>query len=60
MDQVRNIEKLKKCIFINVAYPLLFLPFLSRSSEIIGKKIIMKFDKKEFLLNFNVSIKSNF
>ena len=60
LDQVRNIEKFKKCIFVNVAYPLLFLPFLSRSSEIIGKKIIMKFDKKEFLLNFNVGIKSNY
>ena len=35
------------------------LPFLSRSSEIIGKKIHIKFDQYEFLLNFNVNISSN-
>ena len=59
LDQVGNIEKFKKCIFVNVAYPLLFLPFLSRSSEIIGKKINLKFNNIEFLLNLNVNIKSN-
>jgi hypothetical protein len=32
---------------------------LSRSSEIIGKKINIKFDKIEFLLNLNVNISSN-
>ena len=37
----------------------MFLPFLSRGSEIIGKKILFKFDKNEFLLNFNVNICSN-
>jgi len=36
------------------------LPFLSRASEVIGKKIIFNFDKNKFLLNFNVSIYSNF
>jgi hypothetical protein len=35
------------------------LPFLSRSSEIIGKRIHLKFDQDEFLLNLNVSISSN-
>ena len=33
---------------------------MSRSSEIIGKKINVKFDKKEILLNLNVNIYSNF
>ena len=37
----------------------MFIPFLSRSSEIIGKKINIKFDKIEFLLNLNVNISSN-
>jgi hypothetical protein len=59
LDQVKSIESLKKCKFQGVAYPLLLLPFLSRSSEIIGKKILFKFDKNEFLLNFNINISSN-
>ena len=37
----------------------MLLPFLSRSSEIIGKKINVKFDQIEFLLNLNVNISSN-
>ena len=43
-----------------MAYPLIFLPFVSRSSEIIGKRIFLKIDQKEFLLNFNQSIYSNY
>ena len=59
LDQIRGIEKFKKIIFNNVSYPLLIIPFLSRSSEIIGKKINLKFNNIEFLLNLNVNIKSN-
>ena len=59
LDQIRTLEKLKKITFNNVSYPMLVLPFLSRSSEIIGKKINYKFDKIEFLLNLNVNISSN-
>ena len=33
--------------------------FLSKSSEIIGKKINLKFNDVEFLLNLNVNILSN-
>ena len=36
-----------------------FLSFLSRASEIIGKKIYVKFDQVEILLNLNVNIRSN-
>ena len=43
-----------------MAYPLIFLPFVSRSSEITGKRIFLKIDQKEFLLNFNQSIYSNY
>ena len=59
LDRIKSIESLKKCRFQGVAYPLLLLPFLSRSSEIAGKKILFKFDKNEFLLNFNINISSN-
>ena len=37
----------------------MLLPFLSRSSDVIGKKILFKFEKNTFLLNFNVNILSN-
>ena len=60
LDQIKKIEPLKKCVFQRIAYPLLLLPFLSIASEIIGKKILYKFNKKNFLLNFNVNIFSNF
>ena len=60
LDQIRNIETFSDCSFKNIAYPMLLLPFLSRASEVIGKKIIFNFDKNKFLLNFNVSIYSNF
>ena len=59
LDQIENLEKRKTINFSKIAYPLLFLPFLSRSSEVIGKKIFFKFEKKEFLLNINVNISTN-
>ena len=59
LDQINKLDHLKKITFQKIAYPILFLPFLSRGSEIIGKKILFKFDKNEFLLNFNVNICSN-
>ena len=59
LDQVTTIEKLKKINFYKIAFPILLLPFLSRSSDIIGKKILLKFEKNTFLLNFNVNILSN-
>ena len=60
LDQIKSLEKLNEIFFEKIAYPLLFLPFLSRSSEIIGKRLFVKFDDKEFLLNFNSNIYSNF
>ena len=36
------------------------MPFISRASEIIGKRLLLKLDEKEFLLNFNNNIYSNF
>ena len=60
LDQIKTLESLKKLKFQNLAYPILFLSFLSRSSEIIGKKILLEFDRNQFLLNFNVNISSNY
>jgi hypothetical protein len=59
LDQIKTLESLKKIEFTNIAYPILFIPFLSRASEIIGKKIHIKFDQKEILFNLNVNIYSN-
>ena len=60
LDQSKTIESFNKCTFQEIAYPLLLLPFLSRASEITGKKILFNFDKNQFLLNFNLNISSNF
>ena len=59
LDQIKTLEKLKKITLCKVAYPILLLPFLSRSSYVVGKKILFKFEKNSFLLNFNVNILSN-
>ena len=58
LDQIKTLQSLKKITFYKIAYPILFLPFLSRSSEIIGKRIVLKFEKNTFLFNFNVNILS--
>ena len=60
LDQITILEELNEIDFENIAFPILFVPFLSRSSEIIGKKILLKLDEKKFLLNFNQSIYSNY
>ena len=60
LDQINVLENLKKIELKNVAYPVIFISFLSRSSEIIGKKIYVKIDEKKILLNLNVNISSNF
>ena len=60
LDQIRSIDKIKKVTIKNIAYPIIFLSFLSRASEIIGKKILIKIDENEFLLNYNVNIFNNF
>ena len=59
LDQVRSLENLKEIKFQNIAFPLLFLPFISRASEVVGKKILLKIDSRDFLLNLNNSIYSN-
>jgi hypothetical protein len=60
LDQIKSLESLKKITFYKITHPILFLPFLSRSSEIIGKRILFKFEKNTILLNFNLNILSKF
>jgi hypothetical protein len=60
LDQTKKLESLKKITLYKIAYPILFLPFLSRSSEIIGKRIMLKFEKNTLLFNFNINIISKF
>ena len=60
LDQIKSLENLNEIKFEKIAYPLLFLPFVSRASEVIGKRLLLKLDEKEFLLNFNNNIYSNF
>ena len=56
LDRCIELEKLKKIKVYNVTYPLLFLPFISKASEILGKKIKVEFNNIIFLTNFNKSI----
>ena len=60
LDQITAMEELEEINFENVAFPVLIIPFLSRASEIIGKKIMLVIDDQKFLLNFNQSIYSNY
>ena len=60
LDQIKSLEKLNLVEFNKIAYPILFLSFVSRASEVLGKKILIKMDEKEFILNFNQSIIGNY
>ena len=60
LDQVKSVESFKSIKFKKIAYPVIFLSFLSRASEISGKKIYVRLDQNEILLNLNVNICSSF
>ena len=60
LDQIKSLESFKTIKFKKIAYPIIFLSFLSRASEISGKKILAIFDQTEILFNLNVNISSNF
>ena len=59
LDSCKKLETFKIIKFFNVSYPLLFLPFLSRASDVTGKKILVKYKQNNFLLNFDKTIFSN-
>ena len=48
LDQIKSLEKLNLVEFNKIAYPILFLPFVSRASEVLGKKIILNFNQSIF------------
>ena len=58
LDQCKQLEILKTIKFYNVNYPMLIVPFISKASETLGKKILIQFNKSSFLINFNKSILS--
>ena len=60
LDQIKSLESFKTIKFKKIVYPVIFLSFLSRASEISGKKISVRLDQNEILLNLNVNICSNF
>ena len=60
LDQIKSVENFEIIKFEKIAYPVIFLSFLSRASEISGKKIYAKLDQNEILLNLNVNICSSF
>ena len=60
LDQIKLVESFKIIKFKKIAYPVIFLSFLSRASEISGKKIHLRLDQNEILLNLNVNICSSF
>ena len=60
LDQINSVESFKTIKFKKIAYPVIFLSFLSRASEISGKKIHVSFDQNEILLNLNVNVYSSF
>ena len=60
LDQIKSLEKMNSVEFNKIAYPILFLSFASRASEVLGKKILIKMDEKEFVLSFNQSIFGNY
>ena len=53
LDKCRQLETLQSIKYYNVSYPLLILPFISKTSELLGKKILIEYNKSSFLLNFN-------
>ena len=56
LDQSKSLEFLKKIELNNVAYPSIFLAFVSRASEIIGKNI-MTIDMLRLKLSFFGALK---
>ena len=59
-DQSIHLKDADNIQINNLGFPLLFIPFVSRTSEIIGKRIFLKIDNKEFLFSFNQAVYSNY
>ncbi len=53
LDKCRQLETLQSIKYYNVSYPLLILPFIIKTSELLEKKILIEYNNSSFLLNFN-------
>ena len=59
LDNCNQLEDLNIIKFFNIDYPLLIIPFLSRSSDIINKPIHVILDQGKYILNSNKTILTN-
>ena len=59
LDNCNKLENFNIIKFFNINYPLLIIPFLSRSSEIINKPIYVTLDGGKYILNSNKTILTN-
>ena len=53
IDDFKNIEILKEINFYNVNFPLLMIPFISRLSFLIGKRVSIEIDEYNFKFNLD-------
>ena len=53
IDDFKNIEILKEINFYNVSFPLLMIPFISRLSFLIGKRVSIEIDEYNFKFNLD-------
>ena len=53
LDSANKVEEISNLTFHSVNFPILLVPFLNRLSEKIGKKILLRIDDVNFLLNLN-------
>ena len=58
-DDVKNIEIVKEINFYNVNFPLLMIPFISRLSFLIGKRVSIEIDEYKFKFNLDKYMFSN-
>jgi len=59
IDDFKNIEILKEINFYNVSFPLLMIPFISRLSFLIGKRVSIAIDEYKFKFNLDKYMFSN-
>ena len=59
IDDFKNIEILKEINFYNVSFPLLMIPFISRLSFLIGKRVSIEIDDYKFKFNLDKYMFSN-
>ena len=53
IDDFKKVELLKEINFFNVSYPLLMIPFISKLSFLIGKRVSINIDEHVFRFNLD-------